>query len=487
MKLSQVLRGVAGAKIAHDCQITGISYNSQKIQKGQLFVAIKGLQTDGHLYLKQAFDKGACAAVVEQIDNSLNMEQIKVDNSRKALASASSNFYDKPTEDLLLIGVTGTNGKTTTTYMLERIYHAAGQKTGMIGTVSYRIGSKDFPVSRTTPESLELQEFFSQMVKEKVQTAIIEVSSHSVQLHRIDESQFNQLIFTNLTQDHLDFHHNFENYYEAKKRLFEINKQALHIINLDDEFGKRLIDLGRQGGLATFGFSHGADFRASKIKVDAGTCAFNVHYEGHTFRFELLIGGSFNIHNALAAIASAVKAGISPEVIQQGLYDLQTVPGRFEAVQISAPFKVIVDYAHTPDGLENLLKSARQVTEGRLITVFGCGGERDKGKRPLMGQIAFNLSDLAIVTSDNPRTEEPMTIIKEIIGENKSFITEVDRRQAIEIALREARESDTVIIAGKGHENTQEINGERISFSDREVVKEIVSQLSSVNGQRSYD
>ena len=477
MKLSQALKDIAQIPNDIDCQVKGLSCDSRQVKEGYLFVAIKGFKQDGHLFLNQAKNQGASCALVENIDNSVSLPQIKVGNTRLALAKAAANFYNHPTADLNLIGVTGTNGKTTITYILESIFKAAGQKTGVVGTVNYRIGEESYPVSHTTPESVELQKLFASMKEAHVKTAVMEVSSHAAQLHRVDDCQFNQVIFTNLTQDHLDFHKNFDDYFAAKRRLFEINDKALQVINIDNEYGQLLTELGQN--TRTYSLSKDADFKAGEIVIGDLSSRFNVYFEGRTYEFELMLGGLFNIYNTLAAITSAISDGIEPEVVQHGLFNLKAVPGRFEIMRPNnKAFKIIIDYAHTPDGLENLLKAARQVTAGKLITVFGCGGERDKGKRPKMGKIASSLSDEAIVTSDNPRSEEPEAIITQITEGNDWFSTQVDRREAIQAALRMAEEQDTVVIAGKGHEATQEIDGEHLPFSDKEVVNELIGGIS---------
>lgn len=473
MKLSGVLKNIASIPPNLDSEIKGLAYDSRKVEPGFLFVAIKGFKEDGHLFLNQAKEKGATAATVEKINKKVDLYQIKVKDSRQALAQAAVNFNWLPTAGINLIGVTGTNGKTTIAFMLESIFKAAGYKSGLVGTVEYKIGDESFPVSHTTPESVELQALFTKMKKAGVEKAAMEVSSHACQLHRIDGCLFDQVIFTNLTQDHLDFHGNLNDYFAAKKRLFEINKGALHIINKDDSFGHRLLGIGKK--IATYGLTEDSDFKASNLQIDEQSTHFNVNFEGHDFRFEIMLGGFFNVYNALAAIVSATKLGINPEAIQLGFFNLKSIPGRFEIV-LRKPFKVIVDYAHTPNGLENLLKAARQITKGRLITVFGCGGERDIGKRPKMGRIASQMSDIVIVTSDNPRSEAPEDIISQIIAAEGSFITRIDRAEAIQEALKLAKKEDTVVIAGKGHETTQEINGRYIPFSDREVVKEILGK-----------
>ncbi len=480
MKLSEVLQGISNIESANDFDVEGLSYDSRLVKKNHLFVAVKGLQADGHLFLKQAYDNGACAALVEAINPELALAQIKINDTRSSLAKAAANYYSHPSNDFHLIGITGTNGKTTTGFMLESIFEAAKQKTGLVGTVRCSIGGDECLSNHTTPESLDLQSIFNDMRKAKVNTAVVEVSSHAIDLHRVDCCSFNQLIFTNLTQDHLDYHKNFENYFQAKSTVFKNNKQAAHIINIDDDYGKKLSSLSKAAKKITFGFNQGADFWAQNININDYSSTFTLNYLGHSYNFEILQGGAFNIYNALGAIAAAVNLGIEPEIIQLGLFNLTAVPGRFEILPLGTPFKVIIDYAHTPDGLENLLKSARQVTKGRLITLFGCGGERDRGKRPKMGKIAAALSDTAIVTSDNPRGEDPAAIIEEVVAVDGHFVAELDRRKAIRKAFEIAGDNDTVVIAGKGHESTQEINGCHLPFKDQEVAAQIWQDLKKV-------
>ncbi len=476
MRLSKILKNIDSSDI--DCEIDGISYDSRKVKRDFLFVAIKGLKSDGHQFLKQAQQNGACVALVEKKDPSVDMHQIEVANTRLALAQAANNFYEHPTDNFNLIGVTGTNGKTTVTYMVESIFKAAGKKTGLIGTVKYNIGDKDLDVTHTTPESLELQELFSDMREAGVNTAIMEVSSHAAKFNRIDGSQFDQVIFTNLTQDHMDFHRDFDDYFDSKKRLFELNKKATQIINIDDDYGKKLLDSLTGSKILTYGLDEKADFMARDLKTDHDGSSFDLELDGKIYPFELQIGGYFNVYNALAAIACATDDSIDPETIRDGLARLEVVPGRFEMLKIDAPFKVIVDYAHTPDGLQNVLSAARQITDGRLIAVFGCGGDRDAEKRPMMGKIAASIADIVVVTSDNPRSEDPESIIEQITINGGSHIKEADREKAIAKAISMADEKDTLVIAGKGHEATQEINGTIIPFNDREVATNIWQSMS---------
>ena len=476
MKLSKILKNIGSSDI--DCEIDGISYDSRKAKRDFLFVAIKGLMSDGHQFLKQAQQNGACVALVEKKDPSVDMPQIEVANSRLALAQAANNFYERPTDNFDLIGVTGTNGKTTVTYMIESIFKAAGKTTGLIGTVKYNIAGKDLDVTHTTPESLELQELFNEMKEAGVNAAIMEVSSHAAKFNRIDGSRFDQVIFTNLTQDHMDFHRDFDDYFASKKKLFQLNKKATKIINIDDGYGKKLLDSVTGSKILTYGLNEKADFMARNLKSDHDGTSFELELDGKIYPFELQMGGYFNVYNALAAIACATDASIDPETIRDGLARLQVVPGRFEMLKLDAPFKVIVDYAHTPDGLKNVLSAAKQITDGRLIAVFGCGGDRDADKRPMMGKIAASIADIVVTTSDNPRSEDPELIIEQITINGGSYIKEANREKAIAKAISMADENDTIVIAGKGHETTQEINGAVIPFNDREVATSIWQSMS---------
>ncbi|MGI6538173.1 MAG: UDP-N-acetylmuramoyl-L-alanyl-D-glutamate--2,6-diaminopimelate ligase [Caldicoprobacterales bacterium] len=459
-------------------EISGIYYDSRQVKGGSLFFCIEGYRADGHDYAASAVEKGAAAVVLRKdIPLPEGVTKVFVPDTRKAMGLIASALYGKPSEDLLLFGVTGTNGKTTTTYMIKSILEQAGKKTGLIGTIANMIGSRMIPAERTTPESPDLQKLMRDMVNEKVNAAVMEVSSHSLALHRVIGCTYDIGIFTNLTQDHLDFHGTFENYLAAKKKLFEQSRLA--IINVDDESGREILkDLECQ--YFTYGIYKPADIYARDIEIMVDGVSFNLHILGGKISIVLSIPGIFSVYNALAAAAACYAAGISLKDIQKGLTSIKGVPGRFETLDTGTGFSIILDYAHTPDGLENILKTARGLTDGRLVTLFGCGGDRDAAKRPMMGEVAGRYSDLCIITSDNPRYEDPVKIIEDILpGIAKThcpYKVIVDRREAIEYAIKNARENDLIILAGKGHETYQIIKGDTYPFDEKEIVAQILGR-----------
>ncbi len=461
-----------------DIHISDIHYDSRQVTPGSLFFCIEGFRADGHNFAAEAAEKGA-AAVLLRKDVSLprGITKVFVEAPRKAMGCVSAAFYGNPTENMILFGVTGTNGKTTTTYMIKSILEQAGKKTGLIGTITNMIGSRLIPTERTTPESVDLQRLFWEMLQEGTDAAVMEVSSHSLELERVTGCNYEVGIFTNLTQDHLDFHGTLEKYRAAKAKLFEHSRLA--VINVDDESGRIILD-GLECCAFTYGIYRPADIFARDIEIAAEGVTFNLHILGAKIAIKLGIPGIFSVYNALAAAASCYAAGISLKDIQAGLESIQGVPGRFELLNTGTKYSVILDYAHTPDGLENILKTARDLTNGRLVTLFGCGGDRDAAKRPLMGEVAGRYSDFCIVTSDNPRNEEPMEIIKAILpGLKKTrcpYQVIEDRRQAIEFALKNARDNDVIILAGKGHETYQLIKGQAYHFDEKEIVADILGR-----------
>jgi UDP-N-acetylmuramoyl-L-alanyl-D-glutamate--2,6-diaminopimelate ligase len=480
MKLKDILKEAEVLRIdgEPDIEISGIYYDSRQVKGGSLFFCIEGYRADGHDYAASAVEKGAAAVVLRKdIPLPEGVTKVFVPDTRKAMGLIASAFYGKPSEDLLLFGVTGTNGKTTTTYMIKSILEQAGKKTGLIGTIANMIGSRMIPAERTTPESPDLQKLMRDMVNEKVNAAVMEVSSHSLALHRVIGCTYDIGIFTNLTQDHLDFHGTFENYLAAKKKLFEQSRLA--IINVDDESGREILkDLECQ--YFTYGIYKPADIYARDIEIMVDGVSFNLHILGGKISIVLSIPGIFSVYNALAAAAACYAAGISLKDIQKGLTSIKGVPGRFETLDTGTGFSIILDYAHTPDGLENILKTARGLTDGRLVTLFGCGGDRDAAKRPMMGEVAGKYSDLCIITSDNPRYEDPVKIIEDILpGIAKThcpYKVIVDRREAIEYAIKNARENDLIILAGKGHETYQIIKGDTYPFDEKEIVAQILGR-----------
>jgi len=464
--------------------ITGLAYDSREVKIGDIFFCIKGFKVDGHNFAKRAEEAGAAALIVEEIQSDLNVTQIQVDNVRVAMARAASIFFDHPTRKLKLIGITGTNGKTTSGFMVDSILRAAGYKTGLLGTVEYRIGDKRVPVERTTPESLDIQALFAEMVSDGVQAATIEVSSHAIDLFRVEACNFDALVFTNLSQDHLDYHGTLDEYFRVKKSIFEAT--ACHglpqIINIDDEYGRLIVRDGDKNQLR-YSIKDKVEVYATDIELRTDGSEILMHGPaGNSMHISLRLPGLYNVHNALASAGATMALGVDFDNIKAGLEGMEFVPGRFERIDKGQDFTVIVDYAHTPDSLEKVLGAARQLTKGRLIAVFGCGGDRDKGKRPLMGRIGVELSDHAIITSDNPRSENPLKIIEEIVEGVKGlteskYSVEEDRKNAIKIAVEGAQTGDIIVIAGKGHENGQEIAGKKIPFDDREVARSLLEEM----------
>ncbi|GAA0177260.1 UDP-N-acetylmuramoyl-L-alanyl-D-glutamate--2,6-diaminopimelate ligase [Clostridium sediminicola] len=461
-----------------EIEVNKIEYDSRKVEKGDIFICIKGFKVDGHDYIQNAIEKGASviiAAKSSKVDEHITF--ITVEDTRKTLALVSANFYGNPSKKLKVIGITGTNGKTTSTFMIKAILEKAGYKTGLVGTIANYIGTTKIKSERTTPESLELQKLFRKMIDENVDYCIMEVSSHSLSLDRVYGVDFDYGIFTNLTRDHLDFHHDFESYYNAKLQLFKSAKHA--IINIDDSYGEKIIE-DINSRYTTYSINANSDYVAKDVNSHSKGVDFKLETNGVTSNINLNIPGLYNVYNALGSIVTCLVEGVSKEDIISGLKDV-TVPGRCELVakEHNLNFEIIIDYAHTPDGLENILRTAKEFTKGRLIGVFGCGGDRDNEKRPIMGKIGSEISDIAIVTSDNPRTEPPMEIINQIlkgIAKEEDVIVIEHRRDAIKKAISIARENDVIVIAGKGHEDYQVLKDKTIHFDEREIVDEILKE-----------
>ncbi len=470
--------------------IWGMAYDSRSVGQGFLFFAIEGFKTDGHLFIEKAIKNGACAVVIQKpVNIPENIAWVRVPDTRSALALLSAKFYGNPTHKLKLIGVTGTNGKTTTTHLLAAIYRSAGDKTGIIGTISNWVGDLELPVDKTTPESLDLQQLFSRMVEQGVKTAFMEVSSHALALRRVVGCRFKTALFTNISQDHLDFHQDMDDYLRTKAILFKMlnsedkSEQRYAIVNCDDPGAGEILAASKVD-VITYGLGEKAMVRATGIEVTSKGVSFLVVTPWGVSKVSLKITGLFNVYNALAALAAGGADGLPLEAMIESLQSVSGVRGRFEKVDRGQDYTVIVDYAHTPDGLEKVLKTAREITSGKLISVFGCGGDRDRGKRPLMGEIAARLCDLAVVTSDNPRTEDPLNIIADVqAGMNgisgADYATIPDRRQAIAYALGRASAGDVVVIAGKGHENYQIIGNRKFPFDDREEVIKVLEKNQS--------
>lgn len=474
MKLSALLQDIEWTLLyGEEKEINAIAYDSRKVQQGDLFVCITGFQTDGHKYAQKAIEAGAVAILCEKAIQSDNKDVtiLQTKNTRHALAILSSNYYKHPCNSMNVIGVTGTNGKTTTTYLIKSVLDSIGHKVGIVGTIENRIGQKVLHADRTTPESLELQQLFYQMKQENVTDVVMEVSSHSLDLHRVDGIQYNIGIFTNLTQDHLDYHKTMENYKIAKSLLFQRSNKS--VINIDDEAGE-FMKQNAKGEVLTFGIDKQADITAKEIDISADGVKFTLCYDNKQYMVSLHTPGRFSIYNALGAIGACIFMGIAMEDIIAGLNSNVGVAGRFQTIK-STKANAIVDYAHTPDGLENILKTAQEFVKGKIITVFGCGGDRDKTKRPIMGEIAGKLSDYCIITSDNPRTENPASILDDVeVGMKKTnceYIKLVDRREAICHAVEYGQKGDLIIIAGKGHEDYQIFADKTIHFDDVEEVK----------------
>jgi UDP-N-acetylmuramoyl-L-alanyl-D-glutamate--2,6-diaminopimelate ligase len=457
-------------------EISDLAYDARDAGPGSLFFCVPGSRADGHDFAPQAVANGAVALVVQRpLD--VDVPQLVVPDARRAMAPAADEVFGHPSQELQVAAVTGTNGKTTTAFLLYSILAAAGRRPGLLGTVECRVGGERRPAIRTTPEAIDLQRAFREMLDAGDRSCALEATSHGSELGRLDRVRFSSLVFTNLTQDHLDFHGTLERYFDAKRRLFTETRPPA-AVNVGDEHGRRLAaELRGQQPLLTYGFADDAELRPEELESGPRGARFRAG----GLELETRLRGRFNVENVLGAVAAARLLEIPDDAIAHGIKELRGVPGRFEAVDEGQPFAVLVDYAHTPDSLENVLRTARELAQGRLICVFGCGGDRDRGKRPLMGRIASDLADVAIVTSDNPRSEEPEAIIAEIVaGAGDDVEVEPDRTRAIGQALEAAAAGDVVVIAGKGHEQGQEFrNGEKIPFDDREVAREALRRLGA--------
>jgi UDP-N-acetylmuramoyl-L-alanyl-D-glutamate--2,6-diaminopimelate ligase len=481
VKLEELLRGVDVDAFRGDLdvEITDLAYDSRKVGEGTLFFCVPGEKADGHDFAAAAVAAGAAALVVER-DLELPVAQVRTADARAAMAPLAARFWGDPTASLQVAGITGTNGKTTTAFLLREILEADGRRCGLLGTVKQIVGGTEEEVVRTTPEAIDLQATFRRMLEGGDQACVMEVSSHALALHRSDGIDFDVALFTNLTQDHLDFHADMEDYFAAKRLLFE-GPAAAKVVNVDDPYGRRLAK--EIGPITVSAEGADADYRATDVHFDIAGAEFTVRTPDAEVRVRTALPGHFNVANALAALACADALGVPPAAAARALENARRVPGRFEAIDEGQPFAVLVDYAHTPDSLENVLVAARRLTEGRLISVFGAGGDRDRDKRPKMGRVAARLSDLAVVTSDNPRSEDPGAIIAEILAGIESGRTvevEPDRHAAIALALERAAAGDTVVIAGKGHEQGQEFEaGRKVPFDDCDVAREELRKLAA--------
>jgi UDP-N-acetylmuramoyl-L-alanyl-D-glutamate--2,6-diaminopimelate ligase len=476
MRLEQVIGGVPAALA--DLTVTSLAYDTRQVEAGALFFCVPGFSRDGHDFAPEAVRRGAAALVVERPLH-LNVPEIKVASARAAMAPAAAAFYGDPTARLQLVGVTGTNGKTTTAFLIRALLEAAGRHTGLLGTVTSVIGGEERAVERTTPEAIDLQRTFREMLDRGDVACTMEVSSHALALHRVDAVHFAAAVFTNLTQDHLDFHGTMEEYFQAKRRLFTTDP-GVSVINVDDTYGARLASELQQA--ITFALDRDATYRATGVRTDITGSCFVVHAPDGDHELSSPLRGRFNVYNVLGAFAVARALGVPAAAAARAIERAGQVPGRFQTVDEGQDFAVLVDYAHTPDSLENVLQAARGLTEGRVHVVFGCGGDRDRGKRPIMGEIAKRLADRVIVTSDNPRSEDPEAIIAEILaGTGPEVEHNVERRDAIAEAISGADPGDVVVIAGKGHEQGQEFEGGRkLPFDDVTVVREALRGLAIV-------
>jgi len=474
--LADLVSGLTGASVRGDAsfRVSRLCYRSDEATPGSLFFCVPGEHVDGHDFAAAAVERGAGALLVER-PLEAGAAQVIVPSVREAMGPVSAEFYDRPADAMTVVGVTGTNGKTTTTYLLEAAFRAEGRTPGVVGTTGVRIDGRPIPFPRTTPEAPDLHRLFAEMAAEGVDAVAMEVSSHGLHQHRVDGVRYDLAVFTNLTQDHLDYHASMEEYFAAKARLFTPAMSRGAVVNHDSEQGRRLASTGLP--TLTYGLDAGADVRATHVETTALGIAFVV--DG--VRIDSTLRGLFNVENCLAAFATARSLGFDDRRTAEAISSVRGVPGRVEAVELGQSFLVLVDYAHTPDSVENVLRTARQLTAGRVIVVLGCGGDRDRAKRPLMGRAATANADLSVITSDNPRTEDPLAIVEEIVPGARegggAYVVEVDRRAAIRISVSEAGPGDVVVIAGKGHEAYQELADRTIAFDDREVAAEEIRAL----------
>ena len=497
MKLNELIKNVSVTEVVGDVdrEITEIVYDSRKVKEGSLFVALKGTQFDGHRFIVDAIGSGASAVAVE--DNSIvnddyflshHTTKLLVPNTRRALALISANFYRHPAERLKVVGITGTNGKTTSTYLIKSTLQSAGERVLLVGTIDYLLNDEPFEAAtHTTPESFDLNRMMASAIEQKATCAVMEVSSHSLVMNRVYGIPFKVAVFTNLTQDHLDFHRTMEEYFKAKKILFDnLSSTSAAVVNIDDEYGERII-ADTHATKVFYGFDSRADFQIVKSSFGVEGTSIVIRHQGKEYSINSKLVGKFNAYNLAGAFAAAVSLGYSPSLAAAALGKVENVKGRFERVDSGKGFLVVVDYAHSPDSLQKTLQAAREILKsagrgGRLITVFGCGGNRDRTKRPKMGKISEDLSGITIVTSDNPRFEDPEAIVDEILSgmnaRDEKVLRIVDRREAIHESLKRARPNDIVVLAGKGHENYQDVKGVKHHFDDREEVEKALGLRS---------
>ncbi len=474
MRLSELLMGIETAGYS-DCEILGITCDSRQVQEGWLFVAIPGGTADGHRFTSMAAEKGA-AAILAEHSTDCGKPEILTSNTRAAFQMLCANFFGHPEKGMEFLAVTGTNGKTSTSQFVKSILDGMGIKAGLIGTVHNQIGAETFPAAFTTPEPYQLYELLATMQKAGVQIVVMEVSSQAMDQHRVDSLPFKVAGFTNLTQDHLDYHKTMENYRAAKARLFELSEK--NVLNLDDETG--LAFYKQFGGITYSAASEDADLWADQVEVSVAGVQYQIHYGAQTEQIRVSTPGMFTVHNTLCAAGILLQAGFSFRAVAEGLNQIPQVPGRAEVITRGLPFTVMLDYAHTPDALENILSTLKAFAKGRIVTLFGCGGDRDKTKRPLMAQEAAKQSDFLIITSDNPRTEDPAQILQDIVagleGTSVPYIVIENRKEAIGYAIAHAQPDDLILLAGKGHEDYQILKTGKIRFDEKEIVKEFLEQ-----------
>jgi len=479
--LIKILPDVITVEGSVDVEIKSVVDDSRRVKEGSLFVAVIGEKFDGHDFISYVIKNGAKAVIGEKsLHFNDDVTYVRVKDSRKALAICSAWFYGFPGEKLKLIGVTGTSGKTTTTYLIRSMLKEVGVRSGLIGTIANIINNSKHPASYTTPGALELNQLFSQMLKQNIEYVVMEVSSHSLKFHRVEGLQFEVGAFTNLTRDHLDFHKSFDDYFASKQKLFRQSKRA--VINIDDKSGQRLLKVIDIPAL-TYGIENPADLMAQNIRQTTKGVSYDLVYNNMRYPVSYGVPGLFSVYNSLSAIATGISLDFPIDALINALRKVEGVPGRFELIKNNRDITVIVDYAHKPDGLQNVLLTMREFCKGRIITVFGCGGDRDRGKRPIMGRISTELSDFTIITSDNPRSEDPESIIQEIETGvvSKNYIKIPDRKEAIKAALEMAEKGDAVLIAGKGHETYQIIGDKKIHFDDREIAREYLNGGGPLN------
>jgi UDP-N-acetylmuramoyl-L-alanyl-D-glutamate--2,6-diaminopimelate ligase len=473
-------------------EIRQVACDSRKVQPRALFFALHGAKADGNEFIRDAVSRGAAAIASEEPAPAAipsSVVWIQVSEARKALAVAAANFFGHPAEALQLVAVTGTNGKTTTTSLIDAIVKASGAKTGLFGTIAYHTPLGEYPAPNTTPESVDLQGFLAEIRDAGGKFGVLEASSHSLAMDRLWGCHFAAAVFTNLTREHMDYHKTFDDYFAAKKKLFEgtgAGAPEVAVINTDDEYGKRLTGLAKK--TVTYGLESDADITTKKFQLTFNGLAFTSQTPNGKVQVASPLVGRINVYNILAAIGAAQAFGLSNEVIEAGIRSLESVSGRFQRIDLGQPYFVVVDYAHTDDALENLIRTARELNpKGRIITLFGCGGGKDRTKRPVMGEVTGRLSDLTILSSDNPRTEDPLKIISDIIvGLQKTpgkYLIEPDREKAIGVAMDEARPGDIILLAGKGHENYQILADRTLEFDDRDMARRALRERGYTEAQ----